>query len=112
MGLGASYSLDKDGHWVALPHNSYGRADLLNVGSNDFDHPDPVFIFVGVQTSGTKEWSPIRIKPLPLRKDAHGEFQPLEEINIPYVQGDIDQTEIVCDPWGSVGRTMRRGGRL
>ncbi|KAF5987085.1 splicing factor 3b [Fusarium coicis] len=90
--LGSSYDLDQDGTWVARQKNPNANSKAVNVASNGY--PVAVYIIVGVQDQATKEWSPIWIADNKLLKNSHGEYQPMQSINLWYQEGDKTSTMI------------------
>ncbi|KAK4649741.1 uncharacterized protein QC761_0024470 [Podospora bellae-mahoneyi] len=90
--LGASYTLDQNGDWSAKQDNPNAKSDSLNVASNDY--AVAVHIIVGVQDPSSKKWTPIWVGKNKLLKGSHGEYQPIETVNIWYQQGDQTATMI------------------
>ncbi|KAK4660731.1 hypothetical protein QC762_121595 [Podospora pseudocomata] len=90
--LGDSYTLTQDGVWAATQENPNAKENALNIASNDYEVP--VHVLVGVQDPSTKMWTPIWFGNNKLLKGSHGEYEPIETVNIWYQQGDQTATMI------------------
>ncbi|KAK4667662.1 hypothetical protein QC763_0059640 [Podospora pseudopauciseta] len=90
--LGSSYTLDQDGDWSAKQENPHAKPDSLNVASNDY--AVGVHIPVGVRDPTSKKWTPIWFGKNMLLTGTHGEYQPIETVNIWYQEGQRTATMI------------------
>ncbi|KAK0659198.1 hypothetical protein QBC41DRAFT_384611 [Cercophora samala] len=90
--LGDSYTLTQDGVWAVAQENANAKDSALNVASNDY--AVAVHVLVGVQDPNTKAWTPIWVGKNKLLKGSHGEYEPIETVNIWYQQGDQTATMI------------------
>ncbi|KAJ4251400.1 hypothetical protein NW762_011382 [Fusarium torreyae] len=82
--LGDSYDLDSSGEWVADQSNPSAKSNSLNVGKNGFQ--EPVNIIIGVH----KIW----VSPDQLLKQANGDYEPHQAIQMWYAEGSQTSTII------------------
>ncbi|KAK4683032.1 hypothetical protein QC764_121595 [Podospora pseudoanserina] len=78
-----------DGVWAATQENPNAKENALNIASNDYEVP--VHVLVGVQDPSTKTWTPIWFGNNKLLKGSHGEYEPIETVNIWYQAGRPDR---------------------
>ncbi|KIL88487.1 hypothetical protein FAVG1_08568 [Fusarium avenaceum] len=79
--LGQSFTLTEDGGWVASQKNPNAKEDSLNVAANNYSKE--VHIVVGIWVGKDA-----------LLRGSHGEYKPLETINIRYQEGEKSATVI------------------
>jgi len=90
--LGSSYDLNQEGEWVPNQNDPNADPKSLNVGSNGYQ--TAVNVIVGVQDPTTLEWTPIWVGADALLEKTHGEYTPLQSVQIWFQEGTQTSTMI------------------